>query len=241
IVTRPDSNDATTLAKDFGSHESSFGISLSWGAKFGHLDATATGTGIVRVIPNGALQTWSQNANGDVTQLTGAEKADLLGAAIYSLPIVGVAERISPRGSPIRIEAGARIKLSRAVYTHYLVSSSNIANNTAATPAPELNGGTTLTQDGVGLDAGFLAHPRGHNGFSGALVVTNLIDPRFVFFGTDANGNPAKYDLQPRSISAGTAYESGKALAAFDIVDLSRAYGDVQQRFGVEYKTRKIA
>src|SRR5207249_12301412 len=140
--------------------------------RVGHIDASATGVGIVRVLPNAALQTWSKTANGDVTKLTGAERGDLLGAAIYALPQVGIAERVSPAGSPIRVEAGARVKLMRAIYTHYIVSSSNIANNTPATAAPELNGGTTITRDDVGVDVGILVHPRSHAGFSGALVVT---------------------------------------------------------------------
>jgi hypothetical protein len=241
IISRPDSNDAVTLARDFGGRPSDFGVGLTFGARFGHWDATATGVGIVHVIPNAALQTWAHNANGDITQLTGDEKADLLGAAVYSLPVFGAAERISPAGSPTRIEVGARVKLSRAVYTHYLVSSSNIANNTPASPAPELGGGTTLTKDGIGVDLGFLSHPRAHNGFSGALVVTNLVDPRFVFNGTDVNGAAAKYDVQPRSVSVGSAYETGRAIAAYDMVDLGRAYGDTQQRIGIEYSTKRVA
>jgi hypothetical protein len=237
----PDKNDATSLAKDFGGKDSDFGVSVGAGYRFGHLDARVWGLGVVRVQPNEALKTWAHTANGDISLLNGAERADLVGAGIYSLPTVGIAERISPHGSPTRIEAGVRVKLQRAVYSHYIVTSSNIANNTAAAPAPELNGGTTLTKDGVGLDFGLLAHPRNHAGLSGALVVTNLIEPAFKFFGTDANGNAVKYDLQPRSVSIGGAYEHGKALVAFDAVDLTRAYSNVQGRLGVEYSTRKVS
>ena len=127
----------------------------------------------------------------------------------------------------------------RAIYTHYIVSSSNIANNTPATAAPELNGGTTITRDDVGVDVGILVHPRSHAGFSGALVVTDLIEPDFRFNGTDQTGATVKYDLQPRSVSLGSAFESGRMVFAFDLVDLTRAYSDIQGRLGVEYDTRK--
>src|SRR5262249_57021767 len=132
----------------------SFGVNVSWGLRFGHLDGYATGVAQVFIQPNPALQAWANNAKGDVNQLAtnpayAGAQADLLGAAIYSLPTIGVAERVSPPGSPTRVEAGARVKLMRAVYTHYIVNSQNIINNTAAAPAPELNGGTTLTQDGI--------------------------------------------------------------------------------------------
>ena len=52
---------------------------------------------------------------------------------------------------------------------------------------------------------------------SAAFVVANLIDPKFVLNGTDVNGAAAKYDIQPRSVSVGSAYELGKAVAAFDL------------------------
>lgn len=241
LLKNPSANDAVSIARDFGKRDSSYGASLGWGLRIGHLDAHANGQAQVKVMPNPALQTWSNTANGDVTKLTGGERADLFGAAIYSLPEAGVAERISPEGSPIRVEAGARVRLSRAVYTHYLVSSSNIANNTPAAPAPELNGGTTITRDGIGADLGFLAHPADHKGLSGALVIFNAVEPNFRINGTDQNGNPAKYDLQPRSVSVGSAWEGGRFLTVFDVVDLTRAYGNVQARMGAEYSTKGVA
>jgi hypothetical protein len=241
LLKNPSANDAVSIARDFGKRDSSYGASLGWGLRIGHMDAHANGQAQVRVLPNAALQTWANTANGDVTKLTGGERADLIGAAIYSLPEAGAAERISPEGSPIRVEAGVRVRLERAVYSHYIVNSSNILNNTAATPAPELNGGTTITKDGVGADLGLLVHPAEHKGFSAALVVFNLLEPNFRITGTDQNGNPAKYDLQPRSVSVGSAWEGGRIVAAFDVVDLTRAYDNVQARMGAEYTTKGIA
>lgn len=241
LTSNPDRRDAVSLARDFGRRNSDFGAFADWSIRFGHMDLEAYGVGRVRLLPNNALQSWAQTAGGDVTKLTGSERADLLGAAIYSLPTIGIAERISPAGSPTRTEIGARIKFMHAIYTHYLVNSDNLRNNTAGASAPELNGGSSITKDGFGLDVGFLVHPRDHSGLSGALVVTNLVEPSFVFYGTDTAGAQAKYDLQPRSLSMGTAWEGGKSLFAFDLIDLTRAYGNPQARFGVEYRTRRWA
>ncbi len=237
----PDKNDALDLARDFGKRGSEFGLSLNIGARFGHLDAQASGVAKVLVVPNASLQDWAQNANGNLSLLTGSERGDIFGAAIYALPTVGVAERVSPKGSPVQIEAGARVKLMRAVYSHYVVSADNIRNNTAAASAPELNGGTTLTKDSVGVDFGLLVHPSQRQGLSGALVVTNLIAPAFQFDGTDANGGAFRYDLQPRTVALGSAWQGGKGLVAFDVVDITRSYGNVQARLGGEYRSRNWA
>jgi hypothetical protein len=208
LFENPDETDAVTLARDFGQRDSNFGVRLAWGLRVGHMDAAASGIAQARVLPNQALKDWARNANGNAALLTGAERADFLGAGSYNLPEIGFAERVSPSGSPILMEVGGRLKFSRAVYSHYIVTAANIQNNTPAVAAPELGGGTTLTQDGIGLDFGVLMHPRDHNGLSTALVVTNIIEPHFRFTGTDVNGNPVNYNLQPRSVTVGTAYEA---------------------------------
>jgi len=240
LTGNPDENEAVDLARDFGKRDSQFGANIDWGIRFGHVEARAFAVGAARLFPNTALRTWAQTANGDVTRLTGAERADLIGAAIYSLPTITAAERVSPPGSPTRIEAGARVKLMRAFYTHYLVDANAIRTNGPATPAPELGGGTSLHRDGIGVDLGVLAHPRDHAGFSGALVITNAIEPTFRFLGTDQSGAPYQYDFQPRSVSMGSAWEGGRMLVALDLVDLTASYGDVQARLGAEYATRGV-
>jgi hypothetical protein len=242
----PDQSDAVGLARDFGKNPSDFGISLNLGIRFAHMDLQGSGIARVHIIPNAALESWAQNANGDVSQLltnplykTG--RADLLGAATYALPSIGMAERISPPGSPTRIEAGVRMKVMHAYYTHYIINAATIAANGSAATAPEMNGQSNLQKTGFGMDAGLLVHPGNMTGFSGALVITDLIEPNFVFHGTDANGNPAKYDIQPRSFSMGSAYRNNKFLMAADLVDFTRAYGNVQGRVGAEYRTKRLA
>ena len=246
LTGNPGKNDAPELARDFGEHESQFGAEAGWGIRFGHLDVRVDGVARVHLKPNGALSSWAKNANGDVSQLITnpfytASRADLFGAAVYSLPSIGFAERISPAGSPIRVEGGIRAKLMRAYYTHYTVDANSIALNGSAASAPELNGANSLSKTGFGMDLGILVHPSSHAGFSGALVVTDLFEPDFKFNGTDTVGSPTQFDLQPRSISLGTAYESGRLLAAADVTDVTRAYSNTQGRFGLEYSSRRFA
>lgn len=241
ITGNPDLNDAVGLARDFGQNTSQFGVSLGALVSYSHLTLGAEGVATAYIIPNEALRDWARNANGNLAALTGNERADLLGAAVYSLPSFAVAERVSPAMSPTRIDMGAKIKFARALYTHYLASADNIRNNTQGTPAPELAGGTSLSKEGLGVDVGFLMHPRDRQGLSAALVVANLVGPEFTFDGTNSAGAATRYTLQPRSAAVGLAYASGRILAALDGVDLTRAYGPAQARMGVEYTTRAIS
>ncbi|MCC6728028.1 MAG: conjugal transfer protein TraF [Chthonomonadales bacterium] len=241
----PDENDASELARDFGKRDSNFGVSLAFGLRFGHVAARAEGVGKARVLPNERLEAWARNENGDVDKLADPQyegaRADFLGAAVYNLPTIEVAERVSPAGSPTRVEVGTRIKLMHAVYSHYLADRQSIIDDTAADPAPEMHGRSTLEKSGLGIDVGFLVHPRDYEGLSGALLVTNLIEPNFRFDGTDETGAARRYDLQPRSVALGTAYVEGRVVTAFDVVDITRSYGDVQARLGAEYATRGLA
>jgi hypothetical protein len=242
----PNESDAAGLAKDFGGNPSDFGIDVNLGLRLGHMDIQGTGSAKVYVDPNSALEAWSKNGNGNTTLLLTDpvyknSQADIIGAAVYSLPSVGMAERISPKGSPTRVELGARMKLMTAYYTHYIMSAASIANNGPAVPAPELNGNTNIHKTGFGMDLGLLVHPSNHEGISGAVVITDAIAPHFTFNGTDATGQPYKYDLQPSSASIGTAYENGRVLLAADLVDITHGYGPTQERVGGEYRTKRIA
>jgi hypothetical protein len=130
----------------------------------------------------------------------------------------------------------------RAVYSHYVVTGTNVINDTDALRAPEMNGKDTLRRSGLGIDLGVLVRPHDRpDGLSAALVATNLIKPSLVFHGTDRNGAPFRYDLQPTSVSAGTAFRTGNALVAFDLVDIGSAYGDVEARLGGEIRAGRFA
>jgi hypothetical protein len=251
LIRPPDDEETTELAREFASKTSEVGGHLEWGIRLGHLEIRADGTGLGRLIPNAALRQWAaDNAPPEALDpshpshnpaYAGAQ-ADGIGAAVYSLPTFTLAERVSRRGNPTQIEAGARLKFSRGVYSHWIARQEELLTTGAADPAPEMGGRNTLEKQGVGVDFGILVHPRfEESGFSTAMVIANLIEPRLVFDGTDELGNPKRYHLQPRSISVGGAYEKQRFIGALDFVDLTSAYGDPQARFGVEYKTRRVA
>jgi hypothetical protein len=234
---KSNASDLATFARDFGGRESSVGFGAGWGIRMGHMDLRTEGIGTIRVQPNDQFQAWAK-AGGDITNVTPGMRADLLGAAIYTLPTIGFAERISPPGSDVRVTAGARVKLSRALYSHYFVDAASVAANGNAIEAPELNGKSHLEKTGIGVDLGLLIHSDHHYGWSGAAVVTNLVEPNFRFDGTDRNGNPFTYDMQPRTVSVGTAWRGNRVVAAIDGVDLGQAYGARQGRMGIEYGSK---
>jgi hypothetical protein len=138
------------------------------------------------------------------------------------------------------VDAGVRLKFMRSYYTHFIADRNAIENSQPALPAVEMNGESVLKRNGIGVDLGLLIHPRDYEGFSSALVVTNLISPNFRFTGTDATSfhAPVNYDLMPRSVSGGVAMVHGKSITAFDLVDVTSAYGNPQARVGMEYTSR---
>ncbi len=251
IIRPPDENETAELAREFAAENSEVGGHLEWGIRIGHIDLRAGGVGTGRLLPNAQLRQWAADnappealdpASPSYNPAYQGAQADGIGAAVYTLPTITVAERISPRGNPTQIEAGARIKFARGVYSHWIARQSDLLASSAADPAPEMGGRSRIEKKGLGIDLGLLAHPRDvDSGFSTALLITNLIEPKLIFDGTDEFGNPKRYDFQPRSVAVGTAYEKQRITAALDAVDLTAAYGNVQARFGLEYRTRAIA
>lgn len=238
---RLDADDAVELAREFGRRDADINLSADAGIRFQSIEVQANGFARARLLPNAAFRNWAESANGDVTRLTGAERADLLVAGVYALPAIGLGRRITLPDRPSDLLLGVRIKPLRAVYTHYIVDANNLQTDSAARPAPELGGDDYRSKSGVGVDVGILSLPRDGNGVSTALVVTNLIKPSLRFTGTDTNGATTGYNLQPTSLSLGSALRQGGAILAFDLVDINRAYGDAQARLGAEFKAGSIA
>lgn len=231
----PGEDAAVSLARDFGDQPGELGGNIALGLQFGHIEVAGMGAGRALLLPNTAFQTWARDPNASAATLTGAERADLLAAAFYALPAVSIAEHITPPGSAIRVSVGARFKVMRAFFTHYKVDSTVLTQNASATQLQN------ESKTGLGVDLGFLVHPRSGKGLSFAFVVNDLIEPALAFDGTNANDMPTRYDLHPRSLSFGTAYHAGRMLAALDLVDFTSAFGDPDVRLGVEYRTRGVA
>ncbi len=238
LSARGDDRDAARLARDFGRDDTDFGVNANLGFRVRNIEITAGAIAIGRVQPNESLRSWSRTANGDLTKLPFASRGDILAAGYYTLPSVGFAQVLPNRapGAKYNYAIGGRLKYMNGIYTHYVADATAILNNGNATPAPEMNGNDTLTKRGLGVDVGILARPRNGDGFSGALVVNNLVTPGFNFNGTDRDGNSKKYRLLPTTVSLGTGYQKLGATFAADLIDITSAVDKAQFRAGVEQR-----
>jgi hypothetical protein len=231
-----DAEDATELARDFGRDDSALSLSADLGLTFGPVEALGSGIARARLLPDPSFRAWARSG-APASAIPLDARADLLGAAVYAFPTIGVGAKFTRPGGANTVYAGIRVKPMRGVYSHYVVTGANIQNDTDALKAPEMNGDDTLDKTGLGIDVGVLVQPQNSpNGFSAAVVLTNLIQPGLKFRGTDRTGAAKTYDLQPSTISLGTAFRAGNALIAFDLVDIRSAYGDTDARIGAEFK-----
>lgn len=234
---------AGSLARDFGKRDGALELSAGIGLPLSPFEVSATGVARVRLLPNAALRAWSE-AGGDTNAVPNDARGDVFGAAVYSLPSVGFARRVGgATGGGREAAVGIRVKSLRALYTHYVVNADTLRANGDAPAAPEIGPNRdSLKKSGLGVDVGLLARPRdGGDGFSAALLITNLIAPNLSFEGTDAAGAPKRYDLQPRSVSLGSALRRGNSLVALDLVDVTGAYSSAQVRLGAEVKSGAFA
>lgn len=238
--------DATTLARDFASRDSVFGINASAGLRVGPLEILGTGVGKGYLLPNDALKAWG--TAGGVGNVPTNARADVVAAGVYSLPQIGVASLLPNQKADraFNVAVGARLKYMNAVYAHYFADSSVLNSGSDAFKAPEMNGRDTLTKKGFGADLGVVLESRKLKGLSGGLVVANLIKPNFQFtgqFGPNANGGGGSrvYNLLATTASAGVGYQQAGTTLVADLVDITSAAGTAQFRAGVEQRIGPLA
>lgn len=237
---------ATSLARDFASRDSSFGLNGSLGLRIGPIEVLGTAVGKGYLLPNAALKTWGQA--GGTGSVPTDSRADVIGAAVYSLPQIGIAARLpeTSEDRPFNVAVGARLKYMNAVYAHYFADKSILDSGGAALRAPEMGGKDTLTKKGFGADLGVMLESRQLQGLSAGLVVANLIKPKFQFtgeFGANANGGGGTrvYDLLATTASAGVGFQRGTTTLVADLVDITSAAGTAQLRAGVEQRLGPVA
>lgn len=161
-------------------------------------------------------------------------KADVIAGGLAMLPSVGLGMRLPMREDAGTLAVGARLKPTRAYYSHYVIDPAAFAAGTPALAA-EMGGKTYLSTTTFSMDAGLtytLPHLREARM---ALVVNNLIEPKAV------NAGPVSVQLAPRTVSAGVALENGITTLAADLVDLTRAQGNTQLRLGTETRLGLLA
>lgn len=230
-------SSAADLGRSFATHDSDFGTNGNVGLRFGHLEISAGGVAIGRITPNTALSTWAQAGRTDYSTLPFDAAAHVYGAGIVNLPAVSYAFRI-PQAKPgaFDLGMGVRLKYMEAVYSHYVADSDTIKGYFDATPAVEMGGKKSLTQQGVGMDFGLTLHPRGRSPFSAALVATNVLGPRFSFAGTDRDGHKVNFNLLATALTAGVGYQRKGTTFAADIADIGASANSTQLRLGAEQR-----
>jgi hypothetical protein len=234
-----DTNTIEKLARDYARSDSNLGLNGSIGLRFGHIEVQASSVALARLQPSDSLRQWASSGGPLPDDL----RADVLAAGIYSLPQIGAAVTLPDKNTERRynVAVGGRLKYLNAVYTHQVLTSQN--EEFKAENAVEMQGKDTLTKKGVGADIGVMFESRDQTigRLSAGVVINNFLKPGLTIDGTDRFGNPVRYDLLARTISAGAGFQKGGLTAAADLVDITGAVGSAQLRAGAEQRFGPIA
>lgn len=241
LLDKGSSSEASSIARRFGTEDSSIGLNGSFGVRFGHVEVLATSVGIARLQPNAVLSQWARSGSGSIPN---DAQADVLGAGILVLPSVGWAMAVPglKEDRPFDISFGGRLKFMQASYTHYIARGAGLGDNGSAFLAPEMNGEDLRTKNGVGADFGVMLRQRDNGPFTAGLVLSNFLKPSsFKFEGTDRNGATHVYDILPRTANAGASFIHGGTTLVADLVDLTEDAGKRQFRAGAEQRMGAFA
>jgi hypothetical protein len=228
-----DTDKLGQFARTFGDETAEFGLGSSLGFQIGAYNVDFGGQAVGATVPNAALQNWV-NSGANLLNLPADAQLDAYGLGLYEIG-VGTGKVISnPLDS--RVAVGARAKLVRAYYTHYLANAANIANGTS-TAGAELGGADYLSDAGFGLDAGIHLTPQGQSGLYAGFIINNLIAPEVRFNALTPGTAPAMDSVYAfaRTVDGGVGFQSGQILFAGDFVDLFNSAGRQDIRFGGEY------
>jgi hypothetical protein len=230
--------DASAIAREFGEGDSRFGVTGGLAFRFGRVELGASAVGLGLLEPNAALRTWSQSRKGDYNSLPVDAKADVYAGGYYNVPTIAYGQTVPTRNlKDYQVGVGLRLKYMTAVYSHHVPDQRALLGLDPAPLAPEMNGQSRLTRNGVGADLGVMIRPRKGEGFSGALVVANALRPNFAFDSTDRDGNRRRVDLIRTTFTAGLGYQNKYGTTvAVDIVDFTGATGRAELRAGVEQR-----
>ena len=196
--------DAAKLVRDYGNRSSDFALNASAGVRLGHIEILTNGVGVGSIRPN---------SNGS--------KTDVTLDGIYSFPSVGAATVLPGQKGRFLLAIGGRIKYANVVHSHLIVDSSG-----NATPAPEMNGQTTDTRQGIAGDLGLLLKERNGGPLSVGFSLANAVKPKSPISGANFT----------TLASVGGGYTTKRIIFAADFVDLTQAAGKIQFRTGAEIK-----
>ncbi len=229
-------DDLGQLARTFGDGRVTVGGTADLGVQVGNFAIDLSGQLVASTIPNDPLKDWV-NAGSDLNNIPADAQLDGYGLGTGELGVTS-ALRL-PTGGEGDLAVGARVKLTKAYYSHHLANASDISSGNSSEGA-EMNGRSFLEDEGLGLDAGAYFRP-GNSGLSFALVVNNLIQPTSGFSAISPdNGGIVRVQPFPTTIDAGVAMQKGIFLIAADVIDITDAAGRQEIRLGAELGSSRV-
>lgn len=218
------------IARTFGDRNVEAGASFAIGGQFNRFALDIRAEGSVLTNPNGSLQNWVR-AGSDLTAVPADAFLDGYGLGVIDFGLSLGHELKAPEG---KFAIGGRFKIVQSFYSHYVVDNNAIVAGGSA-QAPEMNGKSLLRKTGVGIDAGVHYASTKHPGWSGALLVNNLIEPNIRF---DARrpvlGGTERIRPVVRTVDLGLAFDKGPWLAAVDLIDAFNSGSRRDLRLGGE-------
>ncbi|MCW5935365.1 MAG: hypothetical protein KIT45_13885 [Fimbriimonadia bacterium] len=189
-----------------------------------------------RLLPNAALQNWARNGNGDLnSSLLNGARGDAIAVAAISLPDFTAGMMIPLENGKLAV--GARLRVMKVYYTHYIANENAIRAGSSALRAPEMGGRDYLSKQTTGIDIGIMMKPEAETPVTLALVIENAIEPTAKFDATDVQGNPIQIKPLRRAIHVGLASETDNGtIFALDIIDIGNRTGRSEVRWGAQQK-----
>jgi len=227
--------DLSELARNFGSHNVSYGLNGRLGLGANGVNVGVTGDALVRTTPNPQLQQWV-NAGSDPNNPVAGMRLDGHGFGYHSVHF-GYGRPI-PTKDGSEMAVGAQVSFVRSYYTHHFVTQNQIING-GSTRAVEMGNDDVMSKNGVGLDLGWYMQVGQDKRFEFAAVMANALKPDIGFDGTESNSlTPTRIDPFERSLNLGVGFtaERGQIIAA-DVINIGNRNTDV--RLGFDYPFSK--
>ena len=225
-----DSNNLSTLAKQFGSREVQLGGLAGLQFNVGPLYFSGGGEVFAKLVPNAALQADVKAGGGTYGA---GDQLDGYGMGYYSLD-ASMANTV--KVDTFSVNIGGRAKIVKGYYSHQFVDGATITSGGSSTLGTEMGGQQTLNKSGVGFDLGAQtaidSDKKNYVGF----VAENIIKPKVSFDGTlpvDIAGATA---INPFSTKYTVGYAgeiADKVWFAADYYDMTKATSFSETRLGI--------
>lgn len=236
-LNNPLEEDLGRLARAFGDGSTDFGAYLGMGAQIGPVGIDVKGEAAGATIPNAPLRNWvDQGAN--LVNVPADAQLDGYGLGMVEVGLSSGVRLPTPDGSLLAV--GGRLKYLEGYYSHLVAGQQQIQNGGSVISA-ELGGENYLRESGIGLDVGAYYEPSYAPGWSGAMLITNFVEPGISFQALDPgiNNGFSTVSAGPRMIDMGVAFDRGPWILAVDAVDIFDSNNQQDLRVGGEIHAGK--